>query len=748
MLKLLIFLLFVLHAFSPAVQAQVPSATLIQIVKAEDARKYDAAIESLIRTNNAPVQIRATLAAGRIGNEAAVPVLSSLLERDPSPEVRAMAAFALGEIESIKASGAILRALGNIEKSDAVRARAVEAAGKIAAANVKDPEAAGLGRAVIDTLETEDRRGTAQSRDVILQGITAALRARPDGTDIAAARFLTHADARIRADAGNTLSRVRAKNANTALREMLISDPDPVVRANAARALGAAEDKEAIDVLQQAAVGDDDLRVRVSAIRSLGNLSDPRSGTYLVAYGEALVLKQQREKVRQGRPQNAAELLEIVTAIGRLLRNTENERAIKWLENVRIVDRQHSSETEIALARVTPSTYVERIKTVQPQLPVAKLDRLPAWKRTFTWQKASNIAQGLGELSNSPEHKTSGQKGFASANLLSIGINMYPKATPDILRSYAKFKSDHLPDLLRTQLANKDVFVRAAAAELLAELPASSENADALRRAWTYALETDKQYNDAQLAILDALYKLDKRGSVGSIMEALVAQDFLVRKKALQLLKDREAWKDVAPEALTPVLRSAAEGKDTVWPYDVKSGTRLGQLLYTNADYRRAVLRQNGTVKAVLRTEKGTFTIDLFPEDAPLTVDNFIKLARKRYFNGLEVHRVVPNFVMQDGDPRGDGNGGPGWSIRCEVNTVPYGRGAVGMALSGKDTGGSQWFVTHSPQPHLDGGYTVFGQVNETDMKVVDSIVRGDRIISVQIVEGKPQRSSHSRTRK
>ena len=125
------------------------------------------------------------------------------------------------------------------------------------------------------------------------------------------------------------------------------------------------------------------------------------------------------------------------------------------------------------------------------------------------------------------------------------------------------------------------------------------------------------------------------------------------------------------------------------------------------------------------------------PEDAPLTVDNFIKLARSNYFNGLAVHRVVPNFVMQDGDNRGDGNGGPGWSIRCEINMLPYERGAVGMALSGKDTGGSQWFVTHSPQPHLDGGYTVFGKVNETDMKIVDSIVRGDKILSVKIVETK-----------
>jgi len=129
-----------------------------------------------------------------------------------------------------------------------------------------------------------------------------------------------------------------------------------------------------------------------------------------------------------------------------------------------------------------------------------------------------------------------------------------------------------------------------------------------------------------------------------------------------------------------------------------------------------------------------------------LTVDNFIKLARGNYFDGLAIHRVVSNFVMQDGDPRGDGNGGPGWEIRDEINMQEYERGAVGMALSGKDTGGSQWFVTHSPQPHLDGGYTVFGRVNETDMKIVDNLVRGDKITSVKIVEGNsPQKGAKGR---
>jgi len=232
------------------------------------------------------------------------------------------------------------------------------------------------------------------------------------------------------------------------------------------------------------------------------------------------------------------------------------------------------------------------------------------------------------------------------------------------------------------------------------------------------------------------MFKVNKAASVDTLYIALDAPDYLVRKKAFELLVDPELLVKF-PGAARVVESARAVKKDQVLPYDPKTGTKLGQVLNTDADYRRALSRKNGTVRAVVATEKGAFTIDLLPEDAPLTVDNFIKLSRSNYFNGVEVHRVVPNFVMQDGDPRGDGNGGPGWSIRCEINMVPYERGVVGMALSGKDTGGSQWFVTHSPQPHLDGGYTVFGKVNETGMKVVDNIVRGDKIESIRIIEAK-----------
>lgn len=134
----------------------------------------------------------------------------------------------------------------------------------------------------------------------------------------------------------------------------------------------------------------------------------------------------------------------------------------------------------------------------------------------------------------------------------------------------------------------------------------------------------------------------------------------------------------------------------------------------------------------IFTTEKGEFEVALYRADAPLTATSVYTLAKRGFYRGLAFHRVVPDFVVQGGDPRGDGEGGPGYSIRCEVNQRPYRRGVVGMALSGKDTGGSQFFVTAAPQPHLDGRYTAFGEVVK-GQDVVDALLEGDRILEVRV---------------
>ncbi len=140
-----------------------------------------------------------------------------------------------------------------------------------------------------------------------------------------------------------------------------------------------------------------------------------------------------------------------------------------------------------------------------------------------------------------------------------------------------------------------------------------------------------------------------------------------------------------------------------------------------------------GTVRARFTTAGKVIEVDLLPADAPMTVRNFVRLADRGYYNGTRWHRVVPNFVIQDGDPFGNGSGGPGYAIRDEMNRIRYLEGTMGMALSGPDTGGSQFFITHSPQPHLDGGYTVFGRV-ANGMDAVFAIAQDDSIERIEIV--------------
>ncbi|MBF2087648.1 MAG: peptidylprolyl isomerase [Synechococcales cyanobacterium K44_A2020_017] len=135
--------------------------------------------------------------------------------------------------------------------------------------------------------------------------------------------------------------------------------------------------------------------------------------------------------------------------------------------------------------------------------------------------------------------------------------------------------------------------------------------------------------------------------------------------------------------------------------------------------------------RAIMETAKGTITIEFFDADAPNTVANFVKLSEDGFYDGLAFHRVIPDFMIQGGCPKGTGTGGPGYEIKCEINSNKHMAGSLSMAHRGRDTGGSQFFICHSPQPHLDGVHTVFGQTQ--DMDVVNAIRQGDKILSVKI---------------
>lgn len=142
--------------------------------------------------------------------------------------------------------------------------------------------------------------------------------------------------------------------------------------------------------------------------------------------------------------------------------------------------------------------------------------------------------------------------------------------------------------------------------------------------------------------------------------------------------------------------------------------------------------------KAEIKTGKGTMIVELYEKDAPNTVDNFVKLSKDGFYNGLTFHRVIPNFVIQGGCPDGTGAGGPGYSIDCELDgeNQHHERGVLSMAHAGRNTGGSQFFVCHSRDntAHLDRNHTCFGKVTE-GVDIVDDISQGDKIESITITE-------------
>ncbi|MFN7941694.1 MAG: peptidylprolyl isomerase [Thermoanaerobaculia bacterium] len=259
-------------------------------------------------------------------------------------------------------------------------------------------------------------------------------------------------------------------------------------------------------------------------------------------------------------------------------------------------------------------------------------------------------------------------------------------------------------------LADPDPTVRSTAIDALgakAQLPV-----ERLKAVWAAARTDD--LDDARLSAIRAVQARVQRApgersdAVDFLTRVAEGGDYLARRAAIHALGE-------LGEPL-PANGPIDTGHDLEWYADV--------------------IRQTSRPRQVdLATERGTLRIQIACPEAPLTCLSFLKLAGQGYFDGLRFHRVVPDFVVQGGDPRGDGWGGPGYLLRDEINRQRYRRGAVGMALSGPDTGGSQFFFTLSPQPHLDGGYTVFGAVVR-GAAILEQIEQGDRILSIREVSG------------
>ncbi|HEV7768415.1 MAG TPA: peptidylprolyl isomerase [Thermoanaerobaculia bacterium] len=266
--------------------------------------------------------------------------------------------------------------------------------------------------------------------------------------------------------------------------------------------------------------------------------------------------------------------------------------------------------------------------------------------------------------------------------------------------------------LIRAGLTDADVIVRTNAIDRYKLV--TTESRGIWLQTLTAAEEAERKspMNDARLAAITAIADLD-RPKRASYLRSLVGDpDLVVRRVAADLVVEKTGEPRPAYTPL-PVSRPQKEYEEIV---------RWSRTPHT----------------ATIHMTRGKIELALVTQDAPMTAWNFAQLAKKKYFDNTSFMRVVPNFVIQGGDPRNDMNGGPGYAIRDEINLQKYTRGAVGMALSGPDTGGSQFFITHSPQPHLDGGYTIFGRVYDGMNGVVDQTERGDRVQTITIDEHPP----------
>ena len=281
------------------------------------------------------------------------------------------------------------------------------------------------------------------------------------------------------------------------------------------------------------------------------------------------------------------------------------------------------------------------------------------------------------------------------------------RVIPKVLQSLVAVDESGSAEILKEYLRSSDIGVRKTAANLLGKLLNNGSEKD-LIEAFDNALP-DSSYV-VRLAVMDALTNYGIEVAQGTLLDGLKDPEWAIRVRATEHLKR------LLPE-------DSFEGPGTA------QGLR-------RVDYSATeLINPKVSPHAYIETDYGTIEIELAVIDAPLTSENFVTLSSQGYYDGLAFHEVVSNDAVYTGDPRGDGNGGPGYTLRDEHNQLPFLRGTVGMARDWRDSAGSRFFISHSPQPHLDSRYTVFGHVVD-GMEVLDKLEPGDRIDRVYVWDG------------
>ena len=664
-------------AAAPVVNPTPPPTVFEQkmrwILQLEDQRQLRGGggdLLTLLTDQEARIRRRSALAAGRVKLPEAIPALTTTLQSEADPEVRQMAAFAMGLIGDAAAAPALMNALA--DPDPLLQGRAAEALGMIAHKAAAQPIgamiAAHITSNVLGGINPDDMGyPKASGVEAVRLGIFALVRL---GSYDALAAVLIDQNGRPRSrwwPVAFAFQRINDPRAATVLLD-LFNGEGQLTRAFAARGLGASKDPRGAGALLAAAEDASiPLAVRIQAVRAIAVLGDARAGAVM----RRLITSAKVDQNLQ---------LEAIVALSRL----RDPAAVELL--IDLVSAQWPSVRAAALhalAQTDVDTFISSISALDPDAH---------------WSVRASLAATLAGL----------DRERAQGPLTAMLDDTDQRVIPSVLDALAKVGATNATEVLTARLKADDPVVRGAAARGLATIKATNAAA-ALSEAFKMG-QRDGLYV-ARTNALDAITALDPAAARPLLTSALADRDWAVRMRAAENLHKLDPAADVS--AMRPAPPPSVPELAAIDP----------------------MIAPKFSPQAYIDTSKGTVQIELAVLDAPRTVANFVSLVRKNYFRGVQLHRVVPDFVVQDGDPRGDGEGGPGYTIRDEINQRPYLRGAVGMALDWADTGGSQFFITHSPQPHLDGRYTVFGQV-VAGMDVVDRLQQWDTINTIRVWDG------------
>jgi cyclophilin family peptidyl-prolyl cis-trans isomerase/HEAT repeat protein len=652
-----------------AAQEQSVIEQLAPVLAAEDARDFqpDLFRRALVAPDSL-VRRTAALGAGRIGDLRAAALVVPLLT-DPDTTVRVAAAFALGLLRDTAAAKPLEDRLTGLPGLDATTAaEAITALAKIGGPSAGEFFAGVLGGKV--TLSQDDRD------PALLQILAESWRLGPDAP---VTGLLPHMDDSLpgpRLRAVYSLARLRAPEAGNRLLRVL-RDQEPYIRSLAARALTRAYADSAklapssVAELLVRAADEPSLQVRINALRSLATFKDS-------AYASKIV------------PLLDDPLVSIQQLTAETLGQLGGSEAVKGL--VRVVAGKGATAVRrtalVALAGVDPKAFEQAAGS---------------WRASKDWLDRATAAQGTAVAGPgaSPAFLTDPDGRVVAAGL-QAWTDQVEKADAGLLAA------------ARTLLAHKDAAVRSVAADVVAS---AADPADLAALTRMYQATGRDSFPEAALSALSAILAIRRSAPAA---QARVDREFLQSSTRPANYLIRRWAEDHWPEAAA----RWGPSHPIVTGRSLQEYRELARRYLTAAD---SLARPH----VIIDTEgRGPVEIELLGPDAPLTVDNFLRLVDRRFFDRNRWHRVVPNFVVQDGDPRGDGFGSPGGAIRDEINRNRYDAPMLGMALSGPDTGMSQWFINLTTQPHLDGTYTVFGKV-VNGSGILSRITQGDVIRSI-----------------